>query len=59
MAQRHVDEGRRVVERQRQLIAKGIAGPRAIDLLKTFEKVQQMFEADLDRLLREKEGSKS
>jgi hypothetical protein len=45
-AQRHVDSGRRIIERQRALIAR-LGSPAAIDLLVVFERTQQIFESDL------------
>ena len=36
-ATRHVEEGRRIVEHQRKLIAEKRAGPDAFDLFRTFE----------------------
>jgi len=54
MARRHVEEGRRIVERQR---AKKRAGFDATDLLKTFERSLEIFEGDLERLLRERNGA--
>jgi hypothetical protein len=47
-------EGRRIVERQRKLIAEGRVGPDASAMiLITFERSQEIFESDLDRLLQE------
>jgi hypothetical protein len=48
-------EGRRIVQRQREGVAKGNAAPGANDLLKTFEQSLASFEADLDRLLEERD----
>jgi hypothetical protein len=58
-AKRHVDEGRRILKRQREIIAQGNAGPDALDLLKTFEKSQEIFEGDLDRLIRERDSRRA
>jgi hypothetical protein len=58
-ATRHVAEGRRIVEQQRMLIAEGRGGPEAFALLKTFERSQEIFEVDLDRLLRERGGNRN
>ena len=52
-AKRHVDEGRRIAEQQRKRIAEGGAG--AEDLLKTFEQSLAIFEANLDRLIKERD----
>jgi hypothetical protein len=46
-------EGRRIVERQRKLISEGRVGPDASAILITFERSQEIFESDLDRLLQE------
>jgi len=49
-------EGRRIVERQRKLIAEGRVGPDASAMiLITFERSQEIFESDLDRLLQEQD----
>jgi len=55
LARRHVEEGRRIVERQRKLIAAKRVGPDAADLLKTFERSLEIFEGDLARLLQDKD----
>ena len=55
VATRHVEQGRRIVEQQRKRIAEGGAGPGAMELLKTFEQSLAIFEADLARLLRERD----
>ncbi|WP_141688411.1 hypothetical protein [Bradyrhizobium paxllaeri] len=55
-AKRYVAKGRRVVERQRQRIASGTAAPGASELLATFEQSQAIFEEDLARLLKERDG---
>jgi len=57
LARRHVEEGRRIVERQRKLIAEKRSGFDATDLLKTFERSLEIFEGDLERLLRERNGA--
>ena len=54
IARRHVDEGRKIVERQRRLIMTGHAPYNAEDVLATFEASQRIFEDDLARLLEEK-----
>jgi len=52
-AQRHVDSGRLIIERQRVIAARN--GMRsAIDLLESFERIQQIFEIDLADLLKRK-----
>jgi hypothetical protein len=53
MARRHVESGRRIVERQRALVAR-IGSQSSIDLLGLFESIQHTFEADLADLLKEK-----
>jgi hypothetical protein len=50
---RHVENGPQIVVRQRQLIAARGASPEALAMLQTFEKSVEIFEADLDRLLKE------
>lgn len=50
-AQRHVDSGRRIIERQRVIVARH-GMPSAIDLLESFERTQQIFEMDLADLLK-------
>jgi hypothetical protein len=50
--QRHVDSGRRIVERQRVLVACH-GQPFAADLLESFERMQEIFEMDLADLLRQ------
>jgi hypothetical protein len=50
-AQRHVDSGRRIVERQRAFVARHEM-PAAVDLLDLFESTQQIFEKDLADLLK-------
>ena len=58
MAARHVEEGRRIVERQRRLIAdqqaRGKNTERSQWLLATFELTQAAFEDDLASLRRER-----
>ncbi|RXH06547.1 hypothetical protein [Bradyrhizobium vignae] len=52
-AQRHVDSGRLIIERQRVIVARhGMSA--SIDLLKLFERTQQIFELDLADLLNRK-----
>ena len=55
VAAHHVDEGRRIVEQQRRRIAESGAGSDEVDLLKTFEHSLAIFEADLARLLKERD----
>lgn len=53
-ATRHVVEGRRIVEQQRQRVASGgFSG--AEDLLETFETSLAIFEGDLERLLKQRD----
>jgi predicted DNA-binding WGR domain protein len=59
MAQRHVDAGRRILQRQRVLIAQGTAGPDGLALLKSFERSQEIFEDDLNRLIRERDARRA
>ena len=54
VATRHVVEGRRIVERQRERIASKKASFDGHLLLKTFEQSLAIFEADLARLLEER-----
>jgi hypothetical protein len=54
-AARHVESGRRIVERQRNLIESGPTLPGALDLLASFERSQAIFEEDLARLLKERD----
>ena len=52
LAERHVLEGRRIVNAQRQRIANGeVNGEDAHQLLATFERSLDIFEQDLARLL--------
>ncbi|MCP3389601.1 hypothetical protein NLM27_12530 [Bradyrhizobium sp. CCGB12] len=53
MAQRHVESGRLIVERQRAIVARHRMLA-SIDLLKLFEQTQQIFELDLADLLEKK-----
>ena len=53
MARRHVEEGRRIVERLRRMIAEKRGGPDAKELLNFFERSQEIFEGDLERLMSE------
>lgn len=55
LAHWHVEEGRRIVEQQRKLIAEKHGGPDALDLLRTFERSLAIFEGDLERLIQERE----
>ena len=55
LATRHVAESRRIVERQRKLVVEKRGGPDGLELLKTFERSQEIFQRDLDRLLRERD----
>jgi len=50
-AQRHVDSGRMIIERQRAMVARHET-PASIDLLQLFEQTQQIFELDLAELLK-------
>jgi|tagenome__1003787_1003787.scaffolds.fasta_scaffold20872342_1 hypothetical protein len=56
VATRHVADGRRIVQWQRDLIASGTKLPGAINLLARFERSQAIFEDDLDRLLKKRLG---
>jgi hypothetical protein len=49
-ARGHVENGRRIVERQRALVAR-FRSRSSVDLLGLFERTQQIFEADLAALL--------
>jgi hypothetical protein len=53
LARKHVEEGRRIVERQQKLVAENRSGPDGFALLKTFERSLEIFEGDLDRLLKQ------
>jgi hypothetical protein len=50
-AQRHVLDGRRIVEEQRIRVAHGQGHAEALKLLRLFEQTQAIFEGDLARLL--------
>ena len=52
-ARHHVELGRRIIARQRKRIVDGSA---AADLLETFEQSKTIFEEDLARLLRDRDG---
>jgi hypothetical protein len=55
LAQRHVESGRRIIERQRVIVARH--GKRsATDLLESFQQTQQIFEMDLADLLKRSEA---
>ena len=54
LARRHVATGRQIVERQKILVRKGTANTaEALKLLALFEATQNIFEDDLERILRE------
>lgn len=55
-ATRHVEEGRRIVARQRKSIAAGNDNPAAIKLLRQFERSQSIFEEHLARLQKEQDA---
>ncbi|MET0677090.1 MAG: hypothetical protein ABW175_14925 [Bradyrhizobium sp.] len=55
-ATRHVEEGRRIVARQRKSIAAGNDNPAAIKLLRQFEKSQAIFQEHLERLQKEQDA---
>jgi hypothetical protein len=63
LAERHVAEGRRIVERQRQLIAKVKAcngySVQAEELLSLFEKSLVIFEYDLARVSKQADGAQA
>ena len=48
----HVENGRRIIERQRKIVADGLTGKGGRDLLETFERSQAIFETDLAELLK-------
>jgi len=50
-AQRHVDRGRTILERQRAIVARHET-PVSIELLQLFQQTQQIFELDLAALLK-------
>jgi hypothetical protein len=55
LARTHVEDGRRIVERQRIRVASGLLPePDASKLLEAFERSLAIFEEDLRRLLAEK-----
>ena len=56
-AKRHVEDGRKVILRQRERIADGVAAPDDLELLRTFEQSQNIFEEHLARLLKERDGT--
>jgi len=55
LARKHVEEGRRIVERQRKLVAERRSGPDGLALLRSFERSLEIFEGDLDRLLKQQD----
>ena len=63
LAERHVVEGHRIVERQRQLIAKIKAcngySVQAEELLSVFEKSLVIFQDDLARLSKQADGAQA
>ena len=56
LAQRHVEDGRRIIEGQRALVAR-FRSQSSIDLLALFERSHEIFEADLADLLASKAAS--
>ena len=52
-AEHHVDSGRRIIERQRVIVAR-FGQPFAADLLEAFERTQRIFGMDLADLLKRK-----
>jgi hypothetical protein len=57
LAKRHVLEGRRIVMAQRARMASGqVDGENAHRLLASFEASLEIFEQDLARLLRQRDG---
>lgn len=54
-AARHVESGRRIVQQQKNLVQLGPPLPGSCDLLEVFERTQEIFEADLIRLLKERD----
>ena len=56
LAKLHVEAGRRIVQRQRQRIASGSVPPGAEELLRAFEQSQAIFEDDLARLIKDRDG---
>jgi len=55
-ARRHVEDGRKIIERQRKRVAAGVAVPSAAELLQQFEQTQAIFEQELARLIKERYG---
>jgi hypothetical protein len=55
LASRHVEQGRHILQRQRDLIESGTSVPGALELLATFERSQAIFEDDLARLMSERD----
>jgi len=55
-ARRHIESGRAVVDRQRRPINAGSSPPGAAELLKRFLQSQAIFEGDLERFLKERDG---
>ena len=54
LARHHVAKGRQIVERQQRMVRKGGANiAEALKLLALFEATQNIFEDDLERILRE------
>ena len=51
-ATRHVETGRRIIIRQREIVAAGRTGTAAEELLERFERTQAIFELDLAELLK-------
>ena len=53
---RHVEDGRKIVDHQRKRVEADTAAPGAAELLQQFEQTQAIFEEDLARLLKERDG---
>ena len=53
-ATRHVETGRRILARQREIVAAGRLGAASRELLAVFERSQDIFENDLADLLKKK-----
>jgi hypothetical protein len=54
LARHHVAKGRQIVERQQRMVSNGGANTaEALKLLALFEATQNIFEDDLERILRE------
>lgn len=51
LSRRRVEEGRRIIKRQRDRMSAGSAATHTYQLLATFEKALALFEEDLARLL--------